>query len=95
MLYARIKQSPLPRTRIGLELSGKRVPREHYPLLDAAKTPVGEVTSGTFSPTFDKPIAMGYVWQELSKPGTELLVDIRGQTELARVVKLPFYRRKV
>ncbi len=92
---ARIKQSPLARARVGLELAGKRVPREHYPILDATKSPVGEVTSGTFSPTFDKPIAMGYVRSGASQPGTELFVDIRGQTEPARVVKLPFYRRKI
>jgi aminomethyltransferase len=73
------------------------VPREHYPILhgpDSARAQVGEVTSGTFSPTFDKPIAMGYIRPDLAKPGTELFVDIRGQAEPSRVVKLPFYRRR-
>jgi aminomethyltransferase len=94
---AKIKQSPLSRVRIGLELAGKRVPREHYPILHGSagsQRRVGEVTSGTFSPTFDKPIAMGYVQPDLATPGTDLFVDVRGQTEPARVVKLPFYRRK-
>jgi aminomethyltransferase len=93
---ANIKQLPLRRIRIGLELARKRVPREHYPILHGStgsRRQVGEVTSGTFSPTFDKPIAMGYVQSEFAKPGTELFVDIRGQDEPARVVKLPFYRR--
>jgi aminomethyltransferase len=93
---AKIKQAPLARVRVGLELAGKRVPREHYPVLHGpadSRRRVGEVTSGTFSPTFDKPIAMGYVQPDLSQPGTELFVDIRGQAEPARVVKLPFYRR--
>ncbi len=93
---AKIKQAPLARVRVGLDLAGKRVPREHYPILRAADSTsehVGEVTSGTFSPTFDKPIAMGYIRPDLAKPGTELFVDIRGQAEPARVVKLPFYRR--
>jgi aminomethyltransferase len=93
---AKIKQSPLARVRIGMELTGKRVPRDHYPILHGSghsRRQIGEVTSGTFSPTFDKPIAMGYVQPDFAKPGTELFVDIRGQAEPARVAKLPFYRR--
>ena len=54
---------------------------------------VGQVTSGTFSPTFDKPIAMAYVRPEAAAVGTELQVDIRGRCEPAQVVKLPFYKR--
>jgi glycine cleavage system H protein len=52
---------------------------------------VGEITSGSFSPTLQKSIAMAYV-PESSAPGTELLVDIRGRREPARVVPLPFTR---
>jgi aminomethyltransferase len=94
---AKIKQAPMQHVRVGLELAGKRVPREHYPILhgpEPARVQVGEVTSGTFSPTFDKPIAMGYIRPDLAKPGTDLFVDIRGQAEPARVAKLPFYRRR-
>jgi aminomethyltransferase len=95
---AKIKQSPRATRRIGLELAARRVPREHYPILRSGgklgDEPVGEVTSGTFSPTFERPIAMAYVRADLAEPDTELLVDIRGQLEPARVVKLPFYRRK-
>jgi aminomethyltransferase len=54
---------------------------------------VGNVTSGSYSPTFEKPIAMGYVRPAHAEPGTELEVDIRGRTSPARVVELPFYRR--
>ena len=95
---AKIKQSPRAMRRIGLELAGRRVPREHYPILRGGgklgDEAVGEVTSGTFSPTFARPIAMAYVQADLAEAGTELLVDIRGQLEPC-VVKLPFYRRKV
>jgi aminomethyltransferase len=86
------KDDPGQSVRIGLELSGRRVPREHYPVLAAGK-PVGEVTSGTFSPTLQKPIAMAYVSPAASQAGTELSVDIRGTAEPAKVVPLPFYRR--
>lgn len=78
--------------RVGLELTSKRVAREGFSLLHAGRQ-VGQVTSGTFSPTLNRPIAMGYVARELSAPGTELQVDIRGHQEPARVVTLPFYRR--
>jgi aminomethyltransferase len=94
---ARVKQQPLTRRRIGVELTGRRVPREQYAIrrgdAPVGDAPIGEVTSGTFSPTLNRPIAMGYVSVAAAEPGVELLVDIRGQLEPARVVKLPFYRR--
>lgn len=80
------------RRRVGLEMDGKRVPREGY-AVSAAGEKVGAVTSGTFSPTFSRPLAMAYVRENASAIGTPLEVDIRGQAEPARVVKLPFYRR--
>ena len=49
--------------------------------------PAGEITSGTFSPTVQKPIAMAYVTPRHAEVGTELTVDIRGSQEPARVVK--------
>jgi aminomethyltransferase len=88
----RMQRTPLTRLRVGLEMSGQRVPRQGYPILCGGQ-PVGEVTSGTFSPTLKKPIAMGYVEPTASEPGTELEVDLRGRAEPARVIELPFYQR--
>ncbi len=82
----------LPR-RVGLKLSGKRVPRQHYATLNAAGNTIGEITSGTYSPTLDCPIAMAYVAPAHSQPGEHVSVDIRGRTEPAAVVPLPFYQR--
>ena len=79
--------------RVGLLLSGKRAAREHYDVLCAGEK-IGEITSGTFSPTLQQPIAMAYVPPAHAKVGTELSVDIRGTTEPAQVVPLPFYKRK-
>lgn len=81
----------LPR-RVGLQCAGRRVPREGYAIF-AGETQVGYITSGTFSPTLEKPIAMAYVTREASAVGTDLTVDLRGRREPAHVVKLPFYRR--
>jgi aminomethyltransferase len=78
--------------RVGLELEGRRIAREGA-LLFSGSNQVGRVTSGTFSPTLQKSIAMGYVPAKTAQPGTLLDVDIRGKREPARVVELPFYKR--
>ncbi|MFV1966562.1 MAG: glycine cleavage system aminomethyltransferase GcvT [Pirellulaceae bacterium] len=84
--------SPRQTVRIGLLLSSRRVARQHCPVLSAGET-VGEVTSGTFSPTLEKPIAMAYVRRDVAAVGNELVIDIRGRQETATVVELPFYTR--
>jgi aminomethyltransferase len=86
------RQHHVPRKRVGLQLGGKRVPREGFPIV-AQGRPVGLVTSGTFSPTFNRPLAMGYVETPLAEVGTRLAIDIRGAQEPAEVVRLPFYKR--
>jgi aminomethyltransferase len=78
--------------RVGLQLDGKRVPRQGCPVLHGSEI-VGEVTSGTFSPTFQRPIAMAYVRPAAQAVGTRLAVDIRGTQHAAVVVPLPFYER--
>jgi aminomethyltransferase len=81
--------------RIGLKLEVKRVPREGYAVVDpTSDSIVGEVSSGTFSPTLSQPIAMAYVAPQYAAAGTPLAIDIRGTHEPAVVVSLPFYQRK-
>jgi aminomethyltransferase len=90
----RRQQDGLRSKLIGLSSEGRRSPRSGYAVLDPKTDDViGEVTSGIPSPTLGHPIAMAYVPAEHSEPGTELAVDIRGRTEQATVVDLPFYRR--
>ncbi|MBC8354824.1 MAG: glycine cleavage system aminomethyltransferase GcvT [Planctomycetes bacterium] len=89
-----LKQLPNQLRRIGLEIDSKRVPREHYPVLSSDAV-IGEVTSGTFSPTLERPIAMAYVQPDAAELGTKLAVDIRGRAAEARVVALPFYKRDI
>lgn len=88
--FAADKSQPV---RIGLQLDGKRVPRQGCPVLYRGET-IGEVTSGTFSPTFQRPIAMAYVQSTAQAVGTILAVDIRGTQHAAVVVPLPFYDRR-
>ncbi len=89
---AAIKQTGTARTRVGLKLDGKRAPREHYAVLSDGEA-VGEVTSGTFSPTLQYPVGMAYVKRALAEAGNRLEVDIRGKSFPATVVPLPFYKR--
>ena len=88
----RRQQDKTRRLRVGLELQGKRIAREGSAVVRAGRT-VGQVTSGTFSPTLQKALAMAYVDPDSSAVGTECAVDVRGKAESARLVPLPFYRR--
>ena len=80
------------RRRVGLEVEGRRPAREGAKVLHSGRE-IGEVTSGTLTPTLNKAVAMAYVDPELTQPGTALEVDIRGKPAPARVVPMPFYRR--
>ncbi|MFN6134582.1 MAG: glycine cleavage T C-terminal barrel domain-containing protein, partial [Synechococcaceae cyanobacterium] len=80
------------RRLVGLKLAGRAIARHGYPVVHAGAV-VGEVTSGTWSPTLSEAIALAYVPTELAKLGTELAVEIRSKAEPAVVVKRPFYRR--
>jgi len=80
------------RRLVGLELD-KRIARTHSAILSEGEV-VGEVTSGTRSPSSGRNIALGYVPRQLSRIGTPLEIDIRGKRAPARVVKSPFYSRE-
>lgn len=88
------KPQPPVKQRVGLVLAGRRIAREGAQVL-AGQVDIGEVTSGTFSPTLEKPIAMAYIERAAAILGANVEVDIRGQSERATIVKLPFYRRSV
>ena len=81
------------RKLVGLELEGRRIARQGTPVVSDGKA-TGEVTSGTLSPTLGKSIAMAYVDANFAGEGTQFSVDLKGTLNSARVVKLPFYKRK-
>jgi aminomethyltransferase len=80
------------RKLVGLKLQGRSAPRAEYPILHQGEQ-IGHITSGSYSPTLDTSIAMGYVFEHYSSPGQLLDVDIRGRTTPIEVVPLPFYSR--
>ena len=55
---------------------------------------IGSITSGTFSPTLRKPIAMGFVEKEFSKAGTPVSVSVRGKMREAKITRMPFVETK-
>ena len=72
-------------------MQGSHIARRGYQVLCDGKI-VGEITSGSLSPTLGYPIALAYVPTQLSQLGQELEVEIRGKAYPAIVVKKPFYR---
>jgi aminomethyltransferase len=88
------KGDPNLPVRVGLTIEGRRAAREGSELFDMDGHRVGRVSSGTFSPTFQTPIAMGFITPALAAVGTALEADIRGSRVAARIVPLPFYKRK-
>jgi len=78
---------------VGFELLDRGVPRHGYPICSADGEPIGEVTSGSFSPTLRRGIGLGYVPAGDAAIDGVLKVDVRGRKLEARVVKTPFYRR--
>ncbi|MCB9761582.1 MAG: glycine cleavage system aminomethyltransferase GcvT [Alphaproteobacteria bacterium] len=88
------KRDGVARKLIGLVVEN-RIARPHCPILNADGEPIGEVTSGTRSPSLGTNIALGYVQAGggNARPGNTLTVDVRGRTASATVVKGPFYTR--
>lgn len=77
---------------VGLNINDRRVARQNDPLLDQ-NDEIGVITSGTYSPTLDRNISMGYVSNNYTSPGQIIQVNIRGNITDAIVTNLPFYTR--
>ncbi|MGH2447896.1 MAG: glycine cleavage system aminomethyltransferase GcvT [Chloroflexota bacterium] len=88
----RQKSEGVRRRMMALEMADRAIPRPHCRLYLNGEG-VGEITSGTFSPTLQRGIGLGYVATGL-KAGTELQVDIRGQRHPALLVRKPHYKRE-
>jgi aminomethyltransferase len=88
----RIRSAGVTRRLVGLVARGPGIPRAGQPILAAASR-VGAVTSGNFSPTLGKGIALGYVDADSAEPGTMLDVDVRGKRVPVAVTSPPFVPR--
>ncbi len=86
------KENGITRKLVGFTMQERAIPRHDYPIVDADGNNIGVVTSGTMSPSLGIGIGMGYVTKENSKIDSEIYIQIRKKTVLAKVVKLPFYK---
>jgi aminomethyltransferase len=96
-ILAELQNGPVEK-RIGLEVAGRQPVREGALILDGEGNEVGRITSGGFSPSLQRPIAMGYAASHLAESGTMLKLEQRGKLFDAQVVPMPFvphrYHRK-
>lgn len=87
------KEKGVSKKLIGFEMIDRGIPRGHYPIEDVNGKKIGEVTSGTQSPSLGFGIGMGYVEADFSKPDSEIYINIRNKSLKAKVVKFPFYKK--
>ncbi len=87
------KAKGLARTLVGFEMIDRGIARHGYQVVEDGR-PVGVVTSGTQTPYLKKAIGLAYVPVAMAPAGTEIQIDVRGRVAKARVVTLPFYKRK-
>jgi aminomethyltransferase len=88
-----MKDQGLRKKLVGLEMTGRGIARHNYKVTKDDRE-IGVVTSGTFSPTLNKPIGLAFVDIEFAAPDTEIFIQIRDAVSPAKVVKLPFYKRQ-
>jgi len=94
--YNKIKldmNGSLTRLRVGVKPEGKIIAREGVKIFSEDNKEIGSITSGTFGPSVNRPIAMGYVKLDFSKLGTKVLLEVRGKKHNATISELPFYKK--
>ena len=94
--YNKIKSNmngELSRLRVGIKPVGKIIAREGVRIFSQDENQIGSITSGTFGPSVNGSIAMGYVKYDFAKPGTKILLEVRGKKYEAIVNELPFYKK--
>ncbi len=85
-----LKEEGIKRRLVAFQMEKKAIPRHGYKILRDGN-PIGEVTSGTFSPVLQAGIGLGYVTTGNHEVGTNLIIDIRGRDQSAQIMKPPFY----
>jgi aminomethyltransferase len=91
-VLAEQKKNGAPRKIVGIEMIDKGIPRSHYEVFKGDQK-IGEVTTGTQSPTLKKNLGLVLIDKEFSEMGTEVEVQVRQKRLKAKVVPSPFYKR--
>ncbi|MDH5598359.1 MAG: glycine cleavage system aminomethyltransferase GcvT [Cyclobacteriaceae bacterium] len=90
--FAKQKEEGVTRKLVGFTMVDKGIPRSGYPIVDVEGNAIGQVTSGTMSPSMNIGIGLGYVTKEYSSPGSEVYIDVRNKRLKALVEKLPLLK---
>lgn len=86
------KENGITRKLVAFEMTERGIPRNGYDIVDADGSIIGNVTSGTMSPSLSIGIGLGYVQKEFSKRDSEIFIQVRKKQISAKVVRLPFYK---
>ena len=81
------------RLRVGIAPEDRIIAREKTKIYNTDNEIIGEITSGTFGPSVQKPITLGYVQTKYSDLDTKVLLEVRGKKYPAKICKLPFYKK--
>ena len=81
------------KVRVGIKPEGRIIAREKTKIFNQEDLHIGEITSGTFGPSVNGPVAMGYVENEFSKKDTKVFLEVRGKKHPANICGLPFYKK--
>ena len=79
--------------RVGIKPEGRIIAREKTKIYSESNSEIGEITSGTFGPSVNGPVAMGYVENKFSKNDTKIFLEVRGKKHPATICGLPFYKK--
>ena len=94
--YEKIKkdlENGSEKIRVGIRPEGKIIARENTKIFSKEGEEIGIITSGTFGPSVNSPVAMGYVKTKFSEIDTNILLEVRGNKYAANIAKLPFYKK--
>ena len=79
--------------RVGIKPEGRVIAREKTKIFNQSDLHIGEITSGTFGPSVNGPVAMGYVENKFSQNNTKVFLEVRGKKYPANICGLPFYKK--
>lgn len=88
------KEKGVEKKLVGFEMVDRGIPREGYAIISDKDEAIGEVTSGTQSPSLGKGIGLGYIVSSFAEVGQEIYISIRNRKLKAQIVKLPFYKKQ-
>jgi len=86
-------QNGVSKIRVGIKPSGRIIAREGTKIFSSEGDEIGIITSGTFGPSVNSPVAMGYIKRNFSEINKKIFLEVRGKKHDAVVSKLPFYKK--